>query len=258
MHSLGALGRAARREFQSAAVDSRLLATPGAAEIDHDEGQSRQIRSVMAVLVTGGAVLPRRARGRGCADQAWVEEPGHHADDSSVSVPSPASPGAVADAVRPSRALTIGLAAFALAVLAFAAWQVALRLPQRFELDYGEGFVWSEVGDLLAGRIYRPLAEYPHAIMHYTPLYHAVVALLWRLGFDPLIAGRAVSLAAGIALAGACGLLAALGLPEGAPRDRRIFAGLAAVTLAIGMPETIEWATLMRVDMLAIAFSFIG
>ena len=179
----------------------------------------------------------------------------HHAQASDSELASRRERG---ERAYPRHVLAIGLSLLALAVLAFALWQVALRLPQRFELDYGEGFVWSQVADLLAGRIYRPLGDYPHAIMHYTPLYHAVVVVLWRLGFDPLIAGRVVSLVAGIALAAECGLLAALGMPESAPRAHKVVAGTAAATLILGMPETIEWSTMMRVDMLAASLGTLG
>ncbi|MGH7126395.1 MAG: hypothetical protein ACREFI_18615 [Stellaceae bacterium] len=131
-------------------------------------------------------------------------------------------------------------------------------MPRYFELDYGEGFVWSQVSNLLAGRIYTPLAEYPHAIMHYTPLYHACAALLWRLGLDPLLAGRLVSLAAGAALCWAVALLAAGGLPPSATRGQRLFAGIAAASVIAAMPETIEWSSLMRVDMLAVSLGTLG
>ena len=144
------------------------------------------------------------------------------------------------------------------AVSGFAAWQIALRLPRYFELDYGEGFVWSEVGNLLAGRLYAPLADYPHAIMHYTPLYHACVALLWRLGLDPLLMGRLISLAAAAALCWAVALLAAGGLPREAPRGQRLFAGVAAASVLAAQPEMIEWSSLMRVDMLAVSLGTLG
>jgi hypothetical protein len=194
---------------------------------------------------------------------AIFEAPSAALDSGAVDHAEPASRvlvrmGERGERAGPCHALAIGLALLGSAVLAFALWQAALRLPQRFELDYGEGFVWSQVADLLAGRIYRPLAEYPHAIMHYTPLYHAVVAVLWRLGFDPLIAGRVVSLLAGTALAVECGLLAALGLPERAPRAHKIIAGAGAAALILGMPETVEWSTAMRVDMLAASLGTLG
>jgi hypothetical protein len=156
------------------------------------------------------------------------------------------------------RALGIALALVAAGIFGFAAYQTALRLPQYFELDYGEGFVWSEVANLLAGRIYAPLGDYPHAIMHYTPLYHAGVAALWRLGLDPLLAGRLISLAAGAALCWAVALLAAGGLPGAAGRGQRLLAGVAAATVIAAMPEVIEWSSLMRVDMLAVSLGTLG
>jgi hypothetical protein len=144
------------------------------------------------------------------------------------------------------------------ATLVFAAWQAELRLPQYFEIDYGEGFVWSQVSDLLAGRLYRPLSQYPIALMHYTPLFHLASAALWKLGVDPLISGRLVSLSAGLAVAGACGVLAYLAVSERLPPSRRRLAALAAIAIAIGTPEIVEWSTLMRVDMLATSLGMLG
>jgi len=158
----------------------------------------------------------------------------------------------------PSRIVTAGALALAGGTLAFAAWQVAFRLPQYFEIDYGEGFVWSQVADLIAGRLYRPLSEYPIALMHYTPLYHAVTAVLWQLGLDPLLAGRLVSLCAGFILVATCGVLAYLGVPTTQPTWLRRLAALIAMALAIGTPEVIVWSTLMRVDMLATSLGMLG
>ena len=147
---------------------------------------------------------------------------------------------------------------FALCVAAFAIWQAVLRIPQYFELDYGEGFVWNTVAELLAGRIYRPIEEYPHVMTHYTPVYYAVVAVLSKLGFDPLLAGRLVSLVAGGALLGAVALLAARAIPPAAPRRLRFVAGLVAASVLAGMPVFLLWSTMMRVDMLAMALSTMG
>jgi hypothetical protein len=155
------------------------------------------------------------------------------------------------------RGVTVGLLVLAAGVLVFAAWQVTLRLPQYFEIDYGEGFVWSQVSDLLAGRLYRTLSQYPIALMHYTPLFHAATALMWKSGVDPLLGGRLVSLIAGLALVAACGTLAYLAVPI-VPPGRRRLAALAAIALAMGTPEIIEWSTLMRVDMLATSLGTLG
>lgn len=105
------------------------------------------------------------------------------------------------------------LIALAMCIAVFVAWQVALYVPQRFERDYGEGFVWSEVEYFRAGRLYPPITDYPYTIMHYTQAYYSAVAALWALGLDPLLAGRIVSLASGAALVWGCGLLASGGMP---------------------------------------------
>ena len=154
--------------------------------------------------------------------------------------------------------IAAGVVLLAAGVLAFAGWQVALRLPQYFEIDYGEGFVWSQTADLLAGQLYQPLSRYPLALMHYTPLFHAAAALLWRLGLDPLFAGRLISLGAGTALACACGVLSYLGVPPTRAPRLRWLAAATGFALAAGTPEIIEWSTLMRVDMLSTRLGTLG
>ena len=156
------------------------------------------------------------------------------------------------------RVVSLCLIAFAMCIAIFVAWQVALYVPQRFERDYGEGFVWSEVEYFRAGRLYPPITDYPYTIMHYTPVYYSVVAALWALGLDPLLAGRIVSLASGAALVWGCGLLASGAMPSESPRRGKTVAGLAAATIAAGMPELIDWSTLMRVDMLANCLGTMG
>jgi hypothetical protein len=156
------------------------------------------------------------------------------------------------------RIVTLCLIVFAICIAIFVAWQVALYVPQRFERDYGEGFVWSEVEYFRAGRLYPPITDYPYTIMHYTPLYYAAVAALSSLGLDPLLAGRIVSLASGAALVWGCGLLAYGGMPANSPRRRKVVAGLAAAAIAAGMPELIDWSTLMRVDVLANCLGTMG
>ena len=150
------------------------------------------------------------------------------------------------------------LIALAMCIAVFVAWQVALYVPQRFERDYGEGFVWSEVEYFRAGRLYPPITDYPYTIMHYTQAYYSAVAALWALGLDPLLAGRIVSLASGAALVWGCSLLASGGMPPDSPRRGKTVAGLAAATIAAGMPELIDWSTLMRVDMLANCLGTMG
>jgi len=154
--------------------------------------------------------------------------------------------------------LLLSMTALGVLILAFAVWQACLRLSQSFELDYGEGFVWSQINNLTAGQLYRDLAIYPHGIMHYTPAYHAVVAVVAACGVDPLFAGRLVSLAAAMVLVGTCAVLAWRAMPTDAPTDSKAIAALTAAVVMLGMPVVIEWGTLMRVDMLAVAVSTLG
>ena len=51
---------------------------------------------------------------------------------------------------------------------------VAMNYP--YDLDYGEGIVWQQMDDIVAGKGYAPLGTFPAIVYHYPPVYHLVVA----------------------------------------------------------------------------------
>jgi hypothetical protein len=133
----------------------------------------------------------------------------------------------------------------------------AIRYP--WELDYGEGIVWQQMRWIFTGKAYGPIDQFPAIVFHYPPLYHAVTAICaGALGTDELATGRAVSLLSTVAAAIASAILVALLLEERASREhRRLCACLAGLLVFTYLP-VVDWAPLMRVDMLAVALSLLG
>lgn len=126
-----------------------------------------------------------------------------------------------------------------------------------YELDYGEGIVWQQMRMMFDGRGYAPIDGFPSIVFHYPPLYHAAAYGASALGLDPLVAGRTVSfvstLVAALLIGAICFQLA--------DRDRRAVRLICAATaaiLALSWFPVLNWAPLMRVDMLACALSLGG
>lgn len=125
-------------------------------------------------------------------------------------------------------------------------------------LDYGEGIVWQQARSIFTPKAYGPIDRFPAIVFHYTPLYHAVASqVAAALGTDELATGRAVSLVSTLVAALASGVIAATLVESGGKRDRWL-AGCSAGLLALTFVPIIDWAPLMRVDMLAIAMSLLG
>jgi hypothetical protein len=126
-----------------------------------------------------------------------------------------------------------------------------------YELDYGEGIVWQQMLMMFDGRGYAPIDGFPSIVFHYPPVYHAAAHGAALLGLDPLMAGRTVSfLSTLVAALLIGGITFDLSHPD-ARRVRLISAGTAAI-LALSWFPVLNWAPLMRVDMLACALSLGG
>jgi hypothetical protein len=133
----------------------------------------------------------------------------------------------------------------------------AIRYP--WGLDYGEGIVWQQARFIFTPEAYGPIDRFPAIVFHYTPLYHAVTSLVaGTFGTDELATGRAISLLSTLVAALASGALAAM-LVEGRHRKQgRWLAACGASLIVLSYVPVIDWAPLMRVDMLAIALSLLG
>lgn len=146
-------------------------------------------------------------------------------------------------------------------VLAALAWGSAdslawlftvLRYP--FGLDYGEGIVLQQALLVPGPRAYGDITAYPFIVFHYPPVYLLLVHALVALGLEPLVAGRATSLAATacvIAFVGYGGWVLGQGL---APRAR-LLGALVAGMVVLTSPILSLWGAVARVDMVAIACS---
>lgn len=133
----------------------------------------------------------------------------------------------------------------------------AVRYP--YELDYGEGIVWQQMRLMFSGRAYAPVNGYPGIVFHYPPVYHSTVeALSVGFGIDAVAAGRLVTLAATLLSALIIGGLAWFLVGRRSnPRVAALCGGCATLACFTLLPVTF-WATVMRVDMLAIFFSMAG
>ena len=153
-------------------------------------------------------------------------------------------------------ALTIGLLLFNVGRMLVAA---SLALDYAYDLDYGEGIVWQQMRNILAGEGYGPLRTYPAIVYHYPPVYHlTTAALAAATGADELFAGRLVSL---LSTLGSMVFVGILTWSASSKDDSRVVrwlaAGVAAACLAT-IPTIVEWAVLMRVDMLGCALTLGG
>lgn len=170
----------------------------------------------------------------------------------------------VASAMRvsPYRVLVLGCLGFAgsllLADLASLIKAATLILPFPFQFDYGEGIVWQQMRNIWRGEAYGPLGVFPSIVYHYPPVFHVVSGALARgFGLDELLAGRLVSLLATLASAGLVGCLTASTIRQPSRTVPLVCAGLAALA-CFGWGPIVVWSPLMRVDMLACAFSLAG
>ena len=150
------------------------------------------------------------------------------------------------------------LAALA-AVLAWRGVDFAVRLVEAilypFELDYGEGIVLQQALLITGPHAYGDITREPFIVFHYPPVYLLVVRAVAALGVDIIVAGRAVSALASLALLALVFLAAYRLIGDTAPPRARAFGALAGALLVAAAAPFAHWAPFARVDMLAVAFS---
>lgn len=175
---------------------------------------------------------------------------------SSAALPAAASSDWSIPARKAAIALLFAVLLYRAAQFAMTGWG-AILYP--WALDYGEGIVWQQARDILTPAAYGPIDGWPAIVFHYTPLYHTVSILAAQaFGTDELATGRAVSLVSTLLAALATGAIAAMVVDrEYGTRGRRL-AFAAASLLCLTFVPIIDWAPLMRVDMLAMALSLGG
>lgn len=134
----------------------------------------------------------------------------------------------------------------------------AQAISYPFELDYGEGIVWYQALKIPDGRMYGDITTYPFTVFHYPPAYHMVSRAVSLMTGDMLVAGRLVSVASTLAIAGIAACIVRQSTPPGTPRIAGICGAAVAGLSIFCLNPVLQWSHLMRVDMLAIAFSFLG
>lgn len=152
--------------------------------------------------------------------------------------------------LRRDAALEYALYAVAVVAVAYFAWTGvrAARFP--FPLDYGEGPLVDQARQLARGAtIYRArFDDYPFTVANYPPLFPAILGAWCKVFGFTFGAARALGLVA----ASACALLVAA-IVRAAVADVR--AALLGGALFLGVPYTLFWASFVRVDFVALAFS---
>jgi Dolichyl-phosphate-mannose-protein mannosyltransferase len=133
---------------------------------------------------------------------------------------------------------------------------VAVRYP--FELFDAEGIVWQQAMLIPGVRMYGDINRFPFIVFHYPPVYHLVVRAVAALGMDPLVAGRSISVLASLLTAALAASLAFRATRNEAGRLASVAgAATAGLTFFCFVP-VVACSPLMRVDMLAMALSFLG
>ena len=127
-----------------------------------------------------------------------------------------------------------------------------------FRLDYGEGSVWQQALLIPGPQLYGDITQFPFIVFNYPPVYHLAIRAISALQVDPLAAGRGVTLAATIAIALLVGGIVFAAMLEIDSTIARIVGATVASLMVLTYKPVQVWATLMRVDMLAIAFSMGG
>jgi hypothetical protein len=142
-----------------------------------------------------------------------------------------------------------------LALTNFSWW--AIGYP--FEMDYGEGVVWQQMRLITSGRAFGDFGNFPAIANNYPPVYHLLTAALSSVtGADPLAAGRAISFGALIAAAWLAGKIINTLAAAEYGRTAARFGALVGALLLFSISPISFWTPVMRVDMLALAFSLGG
>jgi hypothetical protein len=131
-------------------------------------------------------------------------------------------------------------------------------MHERYALDNAEGLVAFGAKYITDFRIsYHRVDQAPYLAYPYTPLYYLAVRAIQPLFGDLLLTGRLTSTVAGIAIGFVLGALVFGISPRRIPRPRRIAFAILAALLPFQL-EIYRWTAYMRVDTLALLFTFSG
>jgi hypothetical protein len=149
----------------------------------------------------------------------------------------------------------IGALAFRIGQYLVEAW-CAVNFP--FSLDVVEGAVWQQATLIPGPKMYGPIDAPPFSFFEYPPGYHVVVHGLAALGGDFLKVGRALSVACALVIAGLCSFLVNRAMRSAVCLPARALGATVAAFVPLTYHPVTYWSQQMRVDMLAIALSFLG
>ncbi|MBN2047533.1 MAG: glycosyltransferase family 39 protein [Anaerolineaceae bacterium] len=141
---------------------------------------------------------------------------------------------------------------FGLAVTIFLTHSL-VTLLHPYSMDYGEGPLLDQAVRIHEGQpIYDPnLDQAPYTVTNYPPVYVGLLSLFNSAEHASLFSGRLLSTLSTLAAA-----YFLFEIVRSQTRDW--FAGLVSAMLFLAHPYVIQWGSLMRIDMLALAFSLGG
>lgn len=127
------------------------------------------------------------------------------------------------------------------------------------ELDYGEGIVWQQMRMIMSAESYGSIESLPAIVFHYPPVYHILTAALSAtVDLDQLAAGRLVSVMSTALVAFFAAIIVRLLCRGNADDQACSICALLAAMMVFSLSPVVAWSMLMRVDSLALAFSFAG
>jgi hypothetical protein len=138
--------------------------------------------------------------------------------------------------------------------LDFVVWSI--RYP--FELDYGEGIIWQQALLIPGARMYGDIRHFPFIVFHYPPVYHLAVRAIAAFGLDYLKAGRGLSAFSALSMIVLIAVLTFSAVKERVSRTASLIGASIAGLITCTYEPFATWSLLMRVDMFAIALSFLG
>lgn len=140
----------------------------------------------------------------------------------------------------------------ALAYLALTLWLGSVGLMYPYQLDYGEGIVLWFARQLAHGQpIYKGLEGAPYASSNYPPAALALAAALMPICGDGYVGGRWLNFASAL-------IVAALIFRLVRAQTHAARAAALAALFFLGSPYLYHWIPLFRVDLIGLAFAFVG
>lgn len=172
-------------------------------------------------------------------------------------------PGRAGIFERVIKGLSLGMLALLIVVLVtiFSNWVSAVIFAIRYphQIDYGEGIVWQQALMILGGEGYSDITRLPFVVFHYPPVFHLLSGLFAGvLSIEFLAAGRIVSVVSTLGSTIVAGVLIFRAVRARESLIPALLCAFTAALIAFTFAPLAYWSPLMRVDMAAIFFGFLG